>query len=223
MINSLETKDKAKESKMREHQNIINEFAIKLKNKSHNKKILLGSVGAWTRMVKESFVEIGLNRGYQVYCNGLKNKEKNKNFHCSEYLCDLVWCYYGNIFKSLGKRVPKDKNWRCILAMECEWNNNNSELVQDFCKILDVFAPMKVMIFPARKHFRKKELSKDHIFDTLISVCKNHSWWAKREKGEWLMVICLEWDYITSKGMAISKLLLPDARIITELEPVQYL
>jgi len=82
----------------------------------------------WTTKLLAWFRAEGKKIGFDVY------PDPDTPWH-SEYLLDLVWCIEkGNAYAGL------------VLALESEWSQTWSDILDDFDKLLDVKAPLKVLL-----------------------------------------------------------------------------
>lgn len=79
----------------------------------------------WTKIIKESFGELGKNGKFKVY----------SNLHESEYLLDLVW------------EARDTKSGGLILGLESEWNNKGDEIEDDFYKLMYTKCKLKVFVY----------------------------------------------------------------------------
>ena len=57
-----------------------------------------------------------------------------------EWLIDAIWYF----------RSSDEKTEAILLALESEWNKSKDEVINDFCKLLTVKAPIKIMLFEGR-------------------------------------------------------------------------
>lgn len=121
-----------------------------------------------------------LNRGR----NFLKKGEKR----LSEYLVDFSFSNL-TIEQALGtKPMPEGRQkekFELLMACESESSPTDTEVMKDFMKLIDVKAPIKMMIFQAREGNRRKNL-----MDKLGKVLQRHSKYErdKAAESQWLFI-----------------------------------
>lgn len=111
------------------------------------------SLKDWTSKIKEYFGELGRQEGFRpVY------SKKD----ATEYLVDIVW------------RVGGPQRYLC-LAIESELSKNEKNILEDFEKLVDIKALMKVGLFhtrPLKNERRIVEKMKD-ILNSQVLVLSN--------------------------------------------------
>ena len=89
---------------------------------------------AWTLAVKQVMQRIAKTESAQLEFYGTLHGDESKH---REWLIDAIWYF----------RSSDGKGEALLLALESEWNRSQSEVVNDFCKLLAVKAPIKIMLF----------------------------------------------------------------------------
>jgi hypothetical protein len=117
---------------------------------------------AWTNVILNRLIDIGA--GYQLvswperYFYGYGSNAIYKDSQRRErgaHLLDLCWTNYPASRRAweiaLERREPI-KSPRIVLACECEWGGQQA-ILDDFAKIADVKAPLKMMLFSTRPNY----------------------------------------------------------------------
>ena len=90
------------------------------------------SDGDWTMGVDHELATIGKGKHYIVRC--CKNTPARNG---PGFLFDHVWL-----------SCDRDNNLKtCKMILECEWNQHDKKIREDFCKLLLGKAPLKIMVF----------------------------------------------------------------------------
>lgn len=94
------------------------------------------STAKWTEEILKYFFELGKELGkddYRIYTNPKAIKESE-----GSYLVDLCWS------KEKGEDYKDYKGLELIL--ESEWLTSEEEILDDFCKLIDIKSFLKVMV-----------------------------------------------------------------------------
>ena len=114
---------------------------------------------------------------------------------CRKYLGKLGAEYYGTLQSDDGKKYhewlldvvwylkTKKEERGMFLGLESEWCDKVNEVASDFCKLLAVKAPLKIIVFEAGTATRYK--AKDHIKE-LNRIGRT---WRQHSKGDLLYAI----------------------------------
>lgn len=98
----------------------------------------------WTRIIREELAKEGRVQNYYAYPDG------TEDFNRSEWLYDACWIDYGVPPSKLPP--PQDRYLRSIaMAAECEWRSSDGDFLDDFEKLLQVRAKLRVMIFGGKR------------------------------------------------------------------------
>ena len=127
----------------------------------------------WTKKIKESLVELGNKRGLSCYASGVENVSSG------EWLYDLCWISYRD-----------DTNVGYIeLAMESEWIPSLKEIRDDFVKLVQARAGLRLMIWQAETRGDMDDIVRElinqiHCFEfTRHSDAYLLSCWIAEEQG----------------------------------------
>ena len=141
--------------------NLLDDLIEKKNNKKQS-----WPIKEWTSNIFEALIDTGHKEGYKVYCKTGNSRDG------SEWLYDLTWLDYNTETKELKK---------CALALESEWNMKESDIIDDFSKLLLVRADYKMFVFQQKNikgfedyinKFRKLIQSyKDNKGDSYIISC----------------------------------------------------
>lgn len=94
---------------------------------------LIASVNEnWTRAIKSNLAKLGRERQFWVYASGADNT------HGGEWLYDLCWLKYAEEYFI-----------NVELALECEWLSGGEHVFDDFLKLCQCRATLRVMIYAA--------------------------------------------------------------------------
>jgi hypothetical protein len=128
----------------------------------------------WTFEVKGFFGRLGKSEGYHSKYTSRIEKEK-------EYLCDIVW-------------VCEKPNRYLGLAMESELSMNEKDILEDFVKLVDIKARLKIGLFALRLRADEPKILKkmENILTSQVFMLPN----------EVYVVIFLKYD-LESKEIAI--------------------
>ena len=121
---------------------------------------------AWTLAVKQVMERIARNESVQLEFYGTLDVDELKH---REWLIDAVWYF----------RSSDGKGEALLLALESEWSESPSEVVNDFCKLLAVKAPIKIMLFEGNHETEK-------YIEPLGNV---GSGWLQHDEGDLIYVI----------------------------------
>jgi len=94
---------------------------------------LNSSSSEWTKAILRYFFKLGEKEHYRVYTDPQHVKE-TEGF----YLVDLCWS------KEIGKEYRDYKGLELVL--ESEWLTSEEEIMNDFCKLIDVKSFLKTMV-----------------------------------------------------------------------------
>ncbi len=121
---------------------------------------------AWTLAVKQVMERIARNESVQLEFYGTLDVDELKH---REWLIDAVWYF----------RSSDGKGKALLLALESEWSESPSEVVNDFCKLLAVKALIKIMLFEG-----------NHETEKYIELLGNvGSGWLQHDEGDLIYVI----------------------------------
>jgi hypothetical protein len=97
-------------------------------------------VAHWTRIIREELAKAGRAQNYHAY------PDRTESFNRSEWLYDACWIDYG---VSPSKIPPPQVRYLRSVAMaaECEWLSSDGNFLDDFEKLIQVRAKLRVMIF----------------------------------------------------------------------------
>ncbi len=88
----------------------------------------------WTKEIKSKLVRIGNKKGFSCYASGIANASSG------EWLYDLCWLDYSDE-TNIG---------RIELALESEWLPSLKEIHDDFVKLVQARAGLRLMIWQSR-------------------------------------------------------------------------
>lgn len=110
----------------------------------------------WTQWIKDYFYEKGKKLGYEA------EKTKSNNQGEGEYLVDLCW----------WKEKEKTSTYWLELILESEWNSSKDEILQDFYKLIDIKAALKVWVCSWGEKQMKERLSQtcDYILTARFKI-----------------------------------------------------
>lgn len=117
----------------------------------------------WTSHIAHRLAEFARAKGFVPY---------GKQFSPDhpEYLCDQVW------------GIEDDETWSSYrglaLAMECEWNSSEDDLLLDFCKLLDVSAARRVFIGNLGTRIGWPDARRRAFLDELCFIVKHHRYFS---------------------------------------------
>ena len=133
----------------------------------------------WTEeVVKPALVKAGNCLGYYTCANKVQSVEVLPAYS-SEWLYDICWIDYGprvqnhSIFEVA---FEKRKFYGLVLAAESEWGNDD-QVLNDFEKLLQCRAALKIMIFD--------QTAAPRSWDRLAGIMSD---WAKNSGDQFLLV-----------------------------------
>ena len=99
----------------------------------------------WTQTIKQRIYNLGAKNGFATFAGGVDRMDRDPSWHGGEWLYDLCWLDYGS------KDLSSDEQWfRSIpLVLESEWSPNDGDIYDDFQKLLQARANLRVMILVA--------------------------------------------------------------------------
>lgn len=156
--------------------------------------------GEWTRIIKQRIDDLGRKKDFATYANGVIREgidEKYEKWHGGEWLYDLCWLDYG------GKNAPNGGKWLYAvpLALESEWERSCSDIYDDFQKLLQASAQLRVMILqaddeshatklmeellrPAIKRFAAGEANDHYLIGIFLRDVQDFAFWEIRARME---------------------------------------
>ncbi|MDJ0608432.1 MAG: hypothetical protein QNJ67_05605 [Kiloniellales bacterium] len=96
-----------------------------------------GSSNDWTLAITDRLCQMGHELGYEACGKSTFRKQRKKGFP-GEWLYDVCWLDYDRSSEAYTDLV---------LAVESEWLHSFDEIWNDFCKLIQCRAGLRVMIF----------------------------------------------------------------------------
>ena len=131
-------------------------------------------IPVWTKKITDYFYHTGKD---------IPEVTPYSKYHTGEYLNDLVW--------SVEKGKGYEDYVGLELALESEWGGSKKEIMEDFYKLIDVKAYLKIMIIG------RSEQSSDEIIEIMSKTIQNAR--MKISEEEYLIIIFPQSSYGTER------------------------
>jgi len=109
----------------------------------------------WTKWIKDYFTKLGKDRGFKVESSRLPSGNGE-----GEYLVDACWW-----------KKQTNQYW-LELIVESEWDSSSGEIEQDFYKLIDIKAYLKVWIcsWSDNQYQKREKLLSDLVAQTRFKI-----------------------------------------------------
>jgi len=134
----------------------------------------------WTNALLNCLLRMGTQRGFNVYPRRLyfarESRASNSNYDWpvsapddqGEYMLDACWTRYPQLVDWVQalQRGERGNEGRIALACECEWASDVVAVLDDFAKLTELRAPLKILVFS----FRRDQPTCD--FASIVDLCR---------------------------------------------------